>query len=168
MKYFINLILLSSVIFTMSSIVVLAGDSSKKSQATDLKNEKKLTYSPQKTIELKESLVEIQGKKFRKMELEKEAFFVEALDSTNADAEMRVLCQTSQEEIPMAQLTTGVKISKRSSIVIEGIRKVCKEAISGQKEVQMDPSILMGLQIETGKSKKWLISPFGVNFKANW
>lgn len=142
----------------------------KNSKTTIPKKEKSVSFSPQKSIELKESTVDIQGKKFRKLELDKEAYFVEALDSTNADTEIRVLCQEGHEEIPTAQITSGVKITQRSSLVVEGMRKVCKEAATGQKEVQMDPSVLMGLQIETGKNKnrKWLVSPYGINFKANW
>lgn len=128
------------------------------------------TRTVQKIIETKESVVNIQGKKFRKIELQKETFFVEALDSTKANAEMRVLCQQGNHELLPAQVEGGVKTSKRTSLVIEGMRQACKEAAGGRREITIDPAVLGGLQVEFGKeqSKKVIVTPIGVTFKADW
>lgn len=131
---------------------------------------KELTTTPKPTFEVKESTVDIQGKKFKKLELKNEVYFIETLAPTNTNDEIRVLCQQGLGEDSAALVSTGVKVTERSSLVIEGIRQVCKNASNGRKELDVDPSILVGLQIETGKNKKqkWIISPFGINFKADW
>lgn len=132
--------------------------------------EKQGARSIEKTIVTKESIVDIQGKKFRKIELQKEAFFVEALDSTKENAEIRVLCQQGNREILPAQVQAGVKTTKRAGVVIEGMRQACKEAAGGRKEIAIDPAVLVGLQVEFGKeqSKKVIVTPVGVTFKADW
>jgi hypothetical protein len=136
----------------------------------ETKGRQDLSHSTVKKMELKESTVDIQGKKFRKLEIDKGAVFVETLDSTAANEEMRVLCQEGHQEIAPAQIVAGAKLTQRSSLVVEGLRQVCKDAAGSRKEISLDPSILVGLQIEAGKSKsrKVIVSPFGINFKADW
>lgn len=123
-----------------------------------------------KMVNTKESVVDIQGKKFRKIEWQKEAFYIESLDSNKANAEMRVLCQQGTNGIAPAQVGAGVKTGQRSALVIEGIRQVCKEAEAGRREVTLDPAILAGLQVTLGKeeNKKIIVSPMGVSFRADW
>jgi len=131
---------------------------------------KELSKSTLKNIELKESTVDIQGKKFRKLELDNDSVFVETLDSSAANEELRVLCQEGHHEIAPAQVVAGAKLTKRSSLVVEGLRQVCKDAAGSRKEIALDPSILVGLQLEASKNKsrKVIVSPFGINFKADW
>jgi hypothetical protein len=131
---------------------------------------KDISRSVEKTIATKESVVDIQGKKFRKIELHQEAFFIEALDSTKVNSEMRVLCQQGSREILPAQVEVGIKTTKRSGVAIEGMRQICKEAVNGRKEISIDPAILVGLQVQFGKeqNKKVIVSPVGITFKADW
>lgn len=126
--------------------------------------------SVQKLIETKESVVDIQGKKFKKIQVQQEAFFIETIDSTKANSELRVLCQQGSKEVLPAQVEASVKVSKRSGFVIEGMRQVCKDAANGQREIKMDPAIFGGLQLNLGKEadKKLIVSPIGVSFKADW
>lgn len=123
-----------------------------------------------KKIVTKESTVEIQGKKFRKIELQKEAYYIEAIDSTKANSEIRVLCQQGAKEYLPTQAEVGVKAGKRSSLVIDGIRQICKDAQGGRREISIDPAIMAGLQMDFGKeqNKKVIVTPVGVTFKADW
>lgn len=126
--------------------------------------------SVNKSIKTKESVVDIQGKKFRKIEVQKEAFYIETLDSTKVNSDIRVLCQQgSGEQLPI-QAQVGVKTTKRAQFVIEGMRQVCKDAQGGRREVTLDPAVMAGLQIEFGKeqNKKVIVTPVGLTFKADW
>lgn len=136
-----------------------------------LDKQKSISHSITMSIEeIKESTVDIQGKKFRKLELDKGNVFVETLDSTAANDELRVLCQEGHQEITPAQVVAGVKVTQRTSVVVEGLRQICKDIPGSRKEIMLDPAVLVGLQIGLGKNKqqKVIVSPFGVNFKADW
>ena len=124
----------------------------------------------EKSLTTKESVVEIQGKRFRKIEIQKEAFYIETLDSSKTNAEIRVLCQQGSGELLPAQAQAGVKTGQRSAFVIEGMRQICKEASGGRREVALDPAIMAGLELKLGKeqNKKVLVTPVGVTFKADW
>lgn len=121
-------------------------------------------------IDTKESLVDIQGKKFRKIEIRKEAFFVETLDSTQTNSELRVLCQQGDHEVLPAQVQAGIQTVRRTSLVIEGMRQACKEASNGRREISIDPAVLVGLQfnLDQVQNKRILVTPIGVTFKADW
>ena len=123
-----------------------------------------------KVIDTKESLVEIQGKKFHKFEIQKEAFYVEALDSTQTNENLRVLCQQGSREFLPAQVHAGVKTGQRSAIVIEGLRQVCKDAENGRREISLDPAVFAGLQLQLGKeqNRKVIVTPVGITFRADW
>jgi hypothetical protein len=131
---------------------------------------KQISQSVEESVPTKESTVEIQGKKFRKIEIQKESFYIEAIDSTKANSDIRLLCQQGGTEYLPTQAEVGVKAGKRSAIVIDGIRQVCKAAQSGRREITLDPAVMAGLQIEFGKeqNKKVIVTPIGVTFKADW
>jgi hypothetical protein len=152
----------------MFSVGILNGG--KFALAAEKNPAEKLSQVSANTVETKESIVDIQGKKFRKIEWQKESYYVEAIDSTKVNNEMRVLCQQGQREVFPAQVEAGVKTAKRAGFVIEGMRQVCKEAAGGRKEISIDSAILAGLQVEFGKeqNKKVIVTPIGVTFKADW
>ena len=131
---------------------------------------KNIAQTVEKNVETKESTVDIQGKKFRKLEFQNESFFIEALDSTKVNSDLRVLCQQGSREVLPLQVEGGVKTTKRSNVVIQGLRQVCKEAAGGRKEIAIDPAVLLGLQFEFGKeqNKKFIVTPVGLTFKADW
>ncbi|MEY4617745.1 MAG: hypothetical protein RJB66_2705 [Pseudomonadota bacterium] len=129
-----------------------------------------INRSVEKTFTTKESTVEIQGRKFRKIQIQKESYYIETVDSKQANADIRVLCQQGQSQFLPNQAEVGVKTGKRSAVVIEGIRQVCKEAQGGRREIALDPALMAGLQLQVGKekNKKIIVSPIGLTFKADW
>ncbi len=149
---------------------------------------KSVTSNNKKTITVKESIIDIQGKTFRKIEYKNEAYFLELTEgSQNNESNLRVLCQKniSQPEIP-GLVKVGVQTTKRSHFFIEGLKQSCSEVLGGvRKEILVDPRLRVGFQYdfkteedylksansknELFKTMKLLVTPIdGVVFKADW
>lgn len=131
----------------------------------------KLTSDQKKEIEIKEALVEIQGKTFKKIEYKSDVVYVELLDPSRANEDMRILCQKGLLDRHSGLVKGGVQVTKRARVYLEGLTRYCRN-VESKKELEFDPEIFVGLQIDIGsekKNRKIILSPFdGVSFKADW
>lgn len=134
-------------------------------------NRAKLTSDQNKEIEIKEALVEIQGKTFKKIEYKSDVVYVELLDPSRANEDMRILCQRGLLDSHSGLVKGGIQVAKRARVYLEGLTRYCRN-VESKKELEFDPEIFVGLQIDIGsekKNRKIILSPFdGVSFKADW
>lgn len=132
-----------------------------------------------KNVATQESIVELQGKTFRKIEYKKDIYYLEVIDSTKANEAYRLMCLRGHDEKMPSQVKAGVKVTERSQFIVDGLRQYCDDTHEGKREVLLDSRIVGGLQLDLDKdltkkesffkNKKLIITPVdGLVFKADW
>jgi hypothetical protein len=141
--------------------------------------EEQSVSTSKKNVITQESIVELQGKIFRKIEYDKNIYYLEMIDSTGATDAYRLMCSRGHDEKLPMQIKAGVKLTERSQFIVEGLRQYCVETKSGPREVALDTRVFAGLQVNLKKdlskkegffkNKKLIITPVdGLVFKADW
>lgn len=123
----------------------------------------------------RESIVEFEGKKFRKIEYKKKVVYLQLLESETSAGDLQVHCGEFPRPAPPSQIQVAVKVTKRSHLFVEGLRQVCENQQGGSRVV-IDPAIRVGFTFEGSpkdilKNKKVFIQPFnglGAGFSAEW
>lgn len=131
-----------------------------------------------KNVVTQESIIELQGKTFRKIEYHKNIYYLELVDTSKASEAYRLMCSRGHDDKLPMQVKAAVKVTERSEFLIEGLRQYCQETEAGRKEVAVDARIFGGLQVSLDKeltkkdffkNKKLIITPIdGLVFKADW
>jgi hypothetical protein len=132
-----------------------------------------------KNVSTQESIIELNGKTFRKIQYEKDTYYLEMVDVSGANEAYRLMCSRGHDDKLPAQVKAGVKLTKRSHFIVEGLKQYCAETQEGRREVALDSRIVGGLQFSLEKdlanketflkNKKLIITPIdGLVFKADW
>jgi hypothetical protein len=127
----------------------------------------------------KESIVEVSGIKYRKVEYRKEIYYFQLLDSEKTSADLQILC-SSEKSSPFnanspVQIVSAVKVTRRMSAFVDGLKQVCVDQ-QGGKHLVLSPELRIGFMFanyddELLKNKQIYVSPFSgpnIGFKANW
>jgi hypothetical protein len=150
--------------------------------AVNSKTETKAVDVMKKNVATQESIVELSGKTFRKIQYEKEIYYLEVLESGGANEAYRLMCLRGNDEKLPTQIKAKAKLTERSQFVVEGLRQYCAETQDGRREVALDLRIIGGVELSLDKpdkeltkkesffkNKKLIITPVdGLVFKADW
>lgn len=130
-------------------------------------------------ISTSEKIVEMGGRKFRRVEFQNETFYLALQADLSSAADLLVLCGEKQAAAfnrgSAAHITLSAKITKRSRLFIEGLRMVCSGP-PNQAKLDLIPDIAIGFQLDDSdpkavfKNKKITINPFSqiLGFSAEW
>lgn len=127
----------------------------------------------------KESVVEYQGRKYRKIEYRNEIFYLSALSDETSGSQLELLCKEQGAPIFNLQspplVLASVKVTKRTAAFIEGLKVACVSGGADNGKLALDPSLRIGLRIEDSpnsaiKNKKVYINPgsLGLGFSGDW
>jgi hypothetical protein len=147
--------------------------------AADIKKAVQPVDVSKKNVTTQESIIELQGKTFRKIQYDKDIYYLEMIDVSGANEAYRLMCSRGNDEKLPSQVKAGVKITERSQFIVEGLRQYCLETKEGRREIAADTRIVGGLQLDIDKdlakkesilkNKKLIITPIdGLVFKADW
>jgi hypothetical protein len=148
---------------------------------TKTDNQKSVANSDSKELRLgyevftKESIVSVGGHKYRKVEYKNQTYYLELIEAGGDNQRLKVMCDPAGIAQGPNQIRLSTKISKRSSLFVEGLNQICKKT-NGQERVTVDPNIFVGFSFDdddpsaTFKNKKIFIVPFtmGAGFSAEW
>jgi hypothetical protein len=165
-------------ILTFNFVFAAGGFQSQKSQEGSKTSPESMAMS-KKNVSTQESIIELQGKTFRKIQYEKDIYYLEMLDSSGANETYRLMCSRGHDEKLPSQVKASVKLTERSEFIVEGLRQYCLETKEGRREIMADSRIFGGLQLNLDKdlskkesvfkNKKLIITPIdGLVFKADW
>ena len=142
-------------------------------------NKKSLTESRDLNLNFdiytRESIVEIHGRKFRKVEYKDQRFYLQLLGSEEASGDLNLLCNEGGELQSPTQIQGTIKMTKRSSFFIEGLKQMCAGP-KGKRQVVVSPEIAFGFVFDQGnakaiiRNKQIFYSPLtnSLGFKGEW
>ena len=127
----------------------------------------------------RESIVEVGGKKYRKIEFRSEIFHLQLLENEASLTNLEILCgvegASSMNSGAPPQVVASIKVTKRSSLFIQGLKQACVEKRGG-KQIIMTPAIQIGFLLHDDpgsksvlKNKRVFLTPGpSVGFSADW
>lgn len=127
----------------------------------------------------KESIVEVGGKKYRRIEHVQDVYYLQLLANETSASDLTVVCREKGRERfnsdSPSLLRGAVKLVRRTKLFIEGLKTVCTGEL-GKEKILLDPNILVGFLIDEGdpkavlKNKRLYINPFtgALGFGAEW
>ncbi len=127
-------------------------------------------------VNVKESIVTLNGNRYRKVEYQGELFYLRLLESEKTAGELELECNQGSGQIQMEnQVLVSTRIAKRSSLFIDGLRQMCTQVRAGKSKVEMDPNVRIGFVLDDSK-ENWLkkrsvfITPAtrGLGFSGEW
>lgn len=162
--------ILLSLIINLNFFVNLATAEEKKSEPLQqfiLENSK---------VSTKETIIEVGGKKFRKVEYEGKTYYFQLLSPAETDADLQFHCEKNGYLDEKPRILVAKKMTRRTKLFVEGLKMTCErdEKNGGRGQLKIDPSIQIGflLSDEPGdllKNKKIFINPLGgAGFYGEW
>ncbi len=126
-----------------------------------------------------ESIIEIAGRKFRKIEFQNKTYYLQLIQGTESTTDLVVLCGESQirfnkESPPL--IAAAVRVTKRSRLFIEGLKNICK-GNPHQPRIEVEPELQIGFMIDDSadpkavlRDRRITINPFTnvLGFSATW
>ncbi len=129
---------------------------SKNSTTRDLFDHKIFTH---------ESIVEISGKKYRKIEYNSDKYYLQLVGEDSIDISSNFLCDDKIPKIENPRrLTVALNVVERTKFFIDGLQTACQQ-IHGQKMITVNPAIRIGFRLEDKpkdliKNKTFYYIPF--------
>jgi len=109
------------------------------------------------SLNTQESIVEIGGQRFRKIEFKNETYYLKLLQSEGTQSELVVLCNESEAARAgrgsPALVTAAVRVTKRTRLFIEGLRTVCDGGARRAKTV-IAPDLQVGFMFDDSQDPK--------------
>ena len=163
---------LCAVIFTTIVLAILVG-SFKSNCEQKSKHSLQLPYY----INVHESIFESNGSKFRRIVYQGQIFTLKLLTPEATSKDIYFSCNDPSKgniDLPN-QITLSVKMTKRSSFFMDGLRTTCKD-VNGKRKIEIDPNIRIGFGLDGIDSKhilqnkKLYWKPFQnqIGFGADW
>ena len=128
-------------------------------------------------ISTKETIVQLGGRKFRRVEFKSDIFYLQLQSDLATNAELSLLCGERPQEFgpnsaPM--ITAAVRVTKRTRFFIEGLRRMCLGA-GNTSRIDLAPDIAVGFMLDDDpkgvlKNRRISINPISpaLNFSAEW
>lgn len=129
-------------------------------------------------ISTKESIVLLNGQKFRKIEYGTESYYLQLLQEETDTSKLVALCGDPAAArfigSPISQITASVRVMKRPRIFIEALAQACsKDPL--RPILVVSPALRIGFAIDDEPGSKALIqnkqiylSPGGLGFSGTW
>ncbi|MDZ4660091.1 MAG: hypothetical protein SGJ18_00595 [Pseudomonadota bacterium] len=123
-----------------------------------------------------ETIVEVGGKKFRKLEVEGKTYSFQLYSPTDTDANLEFRCEKEGYLDEKPRVLVARKVTKRTKLFVEGLKITCdrSEKHNGRGVLGIDPAIQIGFMLPEDpadliKNKKIYITPFGgAGFYGEW
>lgn len=127
-----------------------------------------------------ESIVEIGGRKYRKIEYKSETYFLQLLAAEGSQSDLAVLCGESlaaklnNNNQPL--IKAAVRVTKRTKLFVEGLHNICTGS-SNRTMIVVSPDIQVGFMLDDSDDPKALfrdrritVNPLtgGLGFGASW
>jgi hypothetical protein len=126
-----------------------------------------------------ESIIEIHGRKFRKIEFQNKSYYLQIIQGTESTTDLVILCGESQvqfnrESPPL--VTAAVRVTKRSRLFIEGLKNVCI-GDPHHPRIEIAPELQIGFMLDDSvdskavlRNRRITINPFTsmLGFSAAW
>lgn len=127
-------------------------------------------------LNVKESIISVADKKFRKIEYKNKLYYLQLLESEGDASSLQFQCGDVANPPKMEnQITLSVQITKRSSLFLSGLKQTCANLAPGKNKVEIDPNIKIGffLKDQPGdklKNKMIYVTPLapGLGFGAQF
>lgn len=115
-------------------------------------------------VNIKESIVDIKGLRYRKVEYKGDIFFLRLLESEVNPADLDIICKMKGDVEMENQVYISTVMTKRTSLFIEGLKQTCRDIGAGKKIIAVDPNIQIGFVFDeskksTLKNKKLYLNP---------
>lgn len=157
------------ILFLLLTISARAEDSAPSSAFTE-------SLSRETEVFTKESIVEISGVKFRKVEYKSKVYHLQLLEPERPNQDLQMKCDTAGEaSLPQPALThVEAKITRRTALFVEGLKVACQEMTSGRQKVGINDAIRIGFIFKDDpkdliKKKQIYITPgLGLGFAGEW
>ncbi len=161
-------------VMILTSILLMSGANAapEESKPTSLKIDSE--------VFTRESIVEVGGRKYRKVEFKNQVVYLQLLSEETTGADLQLLCEREGVSAFQGQpqlVLASVKVTRRSSLFVEGLQQVCSDSRGGKKRITLDPAIHVGFLFHDRnedkallRNKRVFINPFGsgIGFKADW
>lgn len=127
-------------------------------------------------INVKESIFSINGTRYRKVEYQGDIFYLKLLEVDASATELQLKCGQDSGDLGLQnQIHISTKITKRSSLFIDGLRQTCSDLKNGKKMVEVNSNIRIGFTFDDKpgdllKNKKIFIMPIthSLGFYGEW
>lgn len=111
-------------------------------------------------VSTSEKVVEMRGRKFRRVEFENEIFYLGLQADLSSASELLILCGEKQAASfnsgSSAHVTLSAKVTKRTRLFIEGLKTVCLGE-GNRSRLDVIPDIAIGFQLDDGSDPKALL-----------
>ena len=130
----------------------------------------------------KESIVEKGGTKFRQVEFKGEKVYLRLLENESSAGNLEIICgeqgfQKYNASSP-ALIQGSIKVTKRSSLFVEGLKQACVSGNGGKPQLVVDPALQVGFLLDDQdpkaifKNKRITVNPLmwppQLGFGAEW
>ncbi len=105
-------------------------------------------------VNTKESIIDVNGRKYRKVEYKSDVFYLRLLEPEATGADLEFKCGTEATLKMENQILISTAITRRTSLFVEGLQQTCKNMNSPGGEVTIDPNIQVGFLFNDSDSKK--------------
>lgn len=127
-------------------------------------------------VNVKESIVRVGDKRYRKIEYKSDVYYLKLLESEKSAGELLLECGAEGSLSSMEnQVVVSTKITKRSSLFISGLKQTCGQTPATAKRVIVDPNIKVGFLLDDApkdrlKNKMIYVTPLnpGVGFSGEF
>lgn len=125
-------------------------------------------------VRTNETIIEVGGKKFRKLEVEGKTYYFQLYNAENPSGDLQIECEKNGYLDSKPKILVARKLMNRTKVFIEGIKHTCKMAANGKGELGIDPAIQIGFLLPEDstdliKNKKIFFTPFGgAGFSGEW
>ena len=129
-------------------------------------------------LNTKESIVDISGVKYRKIEYNTKTYYLKLLQPEQSNQDLQIICEKEGDltnKVPHL-VQGGTRMTKRTSLFIKALQQSCVDAGSTRRQrVAVDPALRVGFQIDDSpnsklKAKSIYVTPLtpGVGFSGEW
>lgn len=105
-------------------------------------------------IYTKETIVETDGVKYRKVEFQGQTFYMKLLGAS-ADQDMRVLCAKPGKKESEPLISVGARMTERTSFFVEGLKVACTEGgfrADSDARLSLVAALSVGFRIDDSKT----------------
>lgn len=137
--------------------------------------EKSLQMS--ENISTKETIVQNGARKFRRIEINSEIFYLQLQTNLSSQGDLTLLCGENQLQFGAHSaplITGGVRITKRTRFFIEGLRTMCLGTTANPR-LDIAPEIAIGFMLDDDpnpkailKKRRISINPFAAGANLNF
>ncbi|MBX3016556.1 MAG: hypothetical protein KF767_01605 [Bdellovibrionaceae bacterium] len=114
--------------------------------------------SPEAKSFTKESIVEIQGITYRRVDYRNSTYFFQLMGAQGSAEDLKILCE-NPDPAATALVRVGVRVMERTHAFVEGLQMVCKNARGGRMTTASDvrlslmPALAVGFTLDDGVGK---------------